>query len=81
VARHARPGVIHLRIRRHGDELVIAVRDSGAGFGPETPDGTGLRITRERLVSLYGPGERLAFSADGEGFEARVTLPCREARQ
>lgn len=80
VARHARPGVIHLRIRRHGAELVIAVRDSGAGFGPETPDGTGLRITRERLVSLYGPGERLAFSTDEDGFEARVTLPCREAR-
>ena len=79
VARHARPGVIHLRIRRQGGELVIAVRDSGTGFGPETPDGTGLRITRERLASLYGPGERLSFSTDENGFEVRVTLPCREA--
>ncbi len=81
VARHARAGVIRLRIRREGDEVVIAVRDSGSGFGPETADGTGLRITRERLASLYGPGERLAFSTDEDGFEARVTLPCREARR
>ena len=81
VAAHARPGTIHLRIRRQGDELVIAVRDSGGGFGPGTPDGTGLRITRERLASLYGPGERLTFSTDESGFEARVMLPCRAARR
>ena len=81
VAPHARPGTIRLRIRRQGNALAIAVRDSGAGFGADTPEGTGLRITRERLASLYGPGERLAFSTDAEGFEARVTLPCREARR
>lgn len=79
VAPHARPGVVHLRIRRQADELEITVRDSGAGFGPETPAGAGLRITRERLASLYGPRERLAFSTDEDGFEARVTLPCRPA--
>ncbi len=81
VAPHARAGTIHLRIRRQGDELLIAVRDSGTGFDPDTTDGTGLRITRERLASLYGPGERLTFSTDEAGFEARVTLPCRVARR
>ncbi|HEU5050751.1 MAG TPA: histidine kinase [Gemmatimonadales bacterium] len=79
VAPHARQGVVHLRIRRQADELEITVRDSGAGFGAETPDGAGLRITRERLASLYGSRERLAFSTDADGFEARVTLPCRLA--
>jgi hypothetical protein len=79
VAPRAEAGAVQLRVRRAADDLVIAVRDSGAGFDPDTPGGAGLRITRERLASLYGAGERLSFAGDGSGFEARVTLPCRRS--
>ena len=77
VAPHARPGRVLVHAMRQGDDLRLVVRDSGAGFEDEATPGAGLRITRERLASLYGASQRLDVGFVPGGFEVRVTLPCR----
>ena len=72
-------GTIEVLARRDGDDLVLSVRDTGAGddaAAPVSESGVGLRLTRERLAELYGGAQRLELTpaADG-GMTARVTLP------
>ncbi len=78
-------GRIEVRARRSGTELILSVRDTGAGGGgnghrvpPESGTGVGLRNTRARLEQLYG--ERQHFSlepgADG-GMVATIAVPLR----
>jgi two-component system, LytTR family, sensor kinase len=74
----ARPGAgrVELSARRDGDDLIVVVRDDGAGLGGGgSPTGIGLRNSRARLEALGG---RLTV-ADREsgGVEARVALPFR----
>ena len=73
-------GAIEVLAHRIGDDLVLSVRDTGAGDDaaarPAGESGVGLRLTRERLAELYGDAQRLELkpAADG-GTTARVTLP------
>jgi sensor histidine kinase YesM len=76
-------------VERHGEQLIIVVRDTGTGF--DTDDslthvderangrGVGLSTTRARLEKLYGVNQRLDFVNVTGGFEARVTLPFQRA--
>ena len=72
-------GTIEVLARRSGDDLVLTVRDTGAGEGSAPPlgsTGIGLRLTRERLAELYGTEQRLELTpAPGGGMTARVVLP------
>ena len=74
----ARPGAgrIELRAWRDRDDIIIVVRDDGAGLrGDASPPGIGLRNSRARLEALGG---RLTVADhEGGGVEARVTLPFR----
>jgi two-component system LytT family sensor kinase len=79
VAPHARPGRVEVRADRAGDRLSIVVGDTGAGFDAESPDGVGLKATRQRLEKLYGADQRLEFASVPAGFEARVSLPFRSS--
>jgi hypothetical protein len=87
-------GRIDISASREGDELVLRVRDSGAGLGPASPahpsvpstDSTGFGLTqvRERLSAIYGARASfaLAGSADGPqgaGTLATIRLPMPEA--
>jgi serine/threonine-protein kinase RsbW len=68
----AQPGDIELEMKRTGDELVIAVRDHGRGFGPrlDSPGaGLGLPVMASlaqrleiRPVSDHGTEVMMAFS-------------------
>lgn len=72
----------HLRVgaRREGNDLVLSVRDTGAGLSTVANDGThfGVNQVRERLSTLYGPSATLVLSTpdDGEGGTlATVRIP------
>ena len=47
-------GRIDINARREGDDLLVEVRDNGAGFTGSTGAGVGLANTRSRLSALYG---------------------------
>jgi hypothetical protein len=62
-------GRIELDASREGDELVLRVRDTGAGLSGPSADGThfGLQQVRERLATLYGERASLQLAAAGDG--------------
>jgi hypothetical protein len=71
-------GRIDIAARRDGDDLVIDVRDNGAGFASSGGSGVGLANTRSRLAALYGTRAALTLSAAApRGVVASVRLPLR----
>ncbi|GAA2394599.1 histidine kinase [Catellatospora methionotrophica] len=73
VAKHARTGAAAIRLARHGDLLVVEVRDEGAG-GADPMRGTGLTGLADRVAAVGG---RLLLSSPAGGPTlVRVELPC-----
>jgi sensor histidine kinase YesM len=69
-------GRIDIRARREGDDLVVEVRDDGAGFSGAGGTGVGLANTRSRLAALYGGRAGLELSSGTpRGVVARIRLP------
>ena len=73
-------GRIDVGAARDGDELVLRVRDTGAGLSDPPVDGTrfGLVQVRERLAALYGARASLTLSDAGDdegGTLAVLRLP------
>ncbi|HEX7978175.1 MAG TPA: histidine kinase [Gemmatimonadaceae bacterium] len=73
-------GTIEVRAHRRGEELVLAVRDTGPGAEPaptsRARSGVGLRLTRERLAELYGEEHQVELDPlEGGGMRARIALP------
>jgi two-component system sensor histidine kinase UhpB len=79
-ARHSGASRAELSLRRSGDRLFLAVRDSGAGFDParalsgeDDAAGGGLRGMRDRVL-LFG-GRFDVRSAPGRGTAIEAVLP------
>ena len=74
-------GIVRVRARRTGSELIVSVADTGRGFGEGTSgDGTGLANIRARLSAMFGTAGRLGLSANTpRGITATLTLPLAEA--
>ena len=71
-------GRIDISARPEGDDLVIDVRDTGAGFSSSGGSGVGLANTRSRLTALYGTRSTLSLSAaQPRGVVASVRFPLR----
>lgn len=74
-------GQIRISARSQDDQLQIEIRDNGPGlakYGSRASTGVGLRITRERLESLYGQDHSVELlSIPGGGAVARVCIPFR----
>ncbi len=72
-------GTIEVRAHRLGETLVLAVRDTGPGADPSPASrasGVGLRLTRERLMELYGDEQQVELERlEGGGMLAHITLP------
>jgi len=71
---------IDIAARRDGDQLHIAIRNSGSVLGSDRQEGVGLHNCRERLSVLYGDAAQMQLAQLGEGVEASVTLPWQEHR-
>ncbi len=78
VSKHAGAKEVWVQLRVARGKVVLAVRDQGAGFAPETLSGKelGLLGMRERAELLDGTFSVKA--APGKGTEIQVTIPIRE---
>jgi len=76
---NADKGIIDIRARKEGSELILEVQDNGQGLTNQSEnrrEGVGLSNTRGRLESIYG--DRAEFSiqnAPEGGLVARIVLP------
>jgi two-component system, LytTR family, sensor kinase len=74
-------GEIRIIVKEHRGELQLEVSDNGPGFGKPSsfqPSGLGLRITRERLESLYGQDQSMELLSPPEGgARVRICIPFR----
>jgi two-component system, LytTR family, sensor kinase len=74
-------GEIRVTVRRQDNELQLQIKDNGPGVrktGTLATNGRGLRITRERLESLYGQKQSLELVSPPEGgVTIRVCIPFR----
>jgi hypothetical protein len=77
VERSRVPVAISIDARRSGNDLRVAVRNSGSTFAPRQQRGIGLANCRERIALLYGEGARLDVAQDGDGVVARLVQPWR----
>lgn len=79
ISENKKGGSIRITAERKGDQLRLAVWDSGAGraaIREVNPNGVGLRNIRERLRSYYGDTAILDVSiGDTGGTMAEVTIP------
>jgi two-component system, LytTR family, sensor kinase len=81
ISRLATGGEILISSSRCNGDLHLQVRDNGPGFrgpGDSLSRGVGLRITRERLETIYGQNQSLRLlTLPGGGMVARVSIPLR----
>jgi len=74
-------GSIEISARVSGGRLLLRVEDNGVGLrhsGGRAGYGIGLTNVRERLTTLYGPGEQLRLcDAEGGGAVAELIVPLR----
>lgn len=73
-------GRIDVGAARHGDLLVLTVRDTGAGLNrPGVPNnGLALRNVRDRLAALYGDAATLTLAPNTpHGAIAEIRMPLR----
>ncbi len=69
-------GRIEIKASRDGDDLMLEVRDDGAGFSGSAGTGVGLANTRSRLLALYGARADVRLSpGHPRGVTASIRLP------
>jgi LytS/YehU family sensor histidine kinase len=78
---HVHGGRLIVSAARDGEQLVLRVRDTGAGLRDAPSDGTrfGLQQVRERLATLYGGAASVALTPADDaqgGTLATVRIPC-----
>ncbi|WP_329177235.1 sensor histidine kinase [Streptomyces sp. NBC_01477] len=80
--RHAGEAVpVALDLRYAEDTLRVAVRDTGCGFDPAGPRGTGYGLPGLRARAAEMGGTATVDSAPGRGTAITVTLPLAAARR
>jgi len=76
-------GEIRISARQDAADLRLEVRDNGPGFrepGHSSTGGVGLKITRERLETIYGRNQSMELlSLPDGGVAAQVCIPLRLA--
>ena len=82
LAKRSGQGTLEIATHVDGDDLVLSVRDDGAGIqadgGQSGEAGVGLANTRERLTTLYGDAGKLTLEpASPRGTIATIRIPHR----
>ncbi len=83
IAKHARAAHAEVAIGVEGSQLVVRVRDDGAGFAlqdPRKPNSFGLVGLRERVSMLRGAASITTAVGKGTTIEARLPMPAGGAR-
>jgi hypothetical protein len=71
-------GAVNVHAQQQGDQLVVRVADTGAGFSGASGSGVGLANTRARLAALHGSGASLKLSNNmPRGVVAEIRVPYR----
>jgi signal transduction histidine kinase len=84
VARHARASRAEVRLIREDDQIVLEVRDNGAGFdlaSPRKPNSFGLAGLRERTYLVEGKLSITSSPGRGTTVEVRIPLPATQERE
>jgi signal transduction histidine kinase len=81
---HVAGGRLDVSATREAGELVLRVRDTGAGLSRASTGGShfGLQQVRERLIAMYGAAASLDLAAaddDDGGTLATIRMPMRDA--
>jgi LytS/YehU family sensor histidine kinase len=85
ISRRGSGGTVTVTAGRGGNQVEIRVADDGVGLPPgwalESSLGTGLSVTRERILGLHPDGSSrfLVRPRKGGGTEAEISLPLRYA--
>jgi two-component system, LytTR family, sensor kinase len=79
IARRTEPGFLRITAQCRGDELRIAIVNSGAGPSGDTGFGMGLQNVRRRLEICYGAAAELELRFEEAEARAEVRLPVKEA--
>lgn len=85
VSRRASGGAVTVTAGRDNNHLAIRVADDGVGLPPnwtlDSSSGTGLSVTRERILGLHPNGNSRFFihRRDTGGTEVEISLPLRFA--
>ncbi|HEY1677835.1 MAG TPA: histidine kinase [Candidatus Sulfotelmatobacter sp.] len=83
ISRMTAGGEIRISSRRHNRDLKLEIKDNGPGFLParnERGCGVGLKVTRQRLETLYGANQSVELTCPPEGgVSVRITIPFRVA--
>lgn len=83
VARSVQGGLISIKSRKFGHDLLIEVSDNGPGLPedvePSTDSGVGLVNTRERLAALYERNFSLVLTAnEPTGVKVNIRIPFEQ---
>jgi two-component system, LytTR family, sensor kinase len=71
-------GQICISAKGHGNSLLLAVENDGMAFSAKPGNsGVGLKVTRERLYSLYGDRYSLDFLPSGNRVTISISIPLR----
>jgi two-component system, LytTR family, sensor kinase len=85
ISRRASGGTVTVSAEHDANQLHIRISDDGVGLPPgwtlEASSGTGLSVTRERIVGLHPDGDSRFFvrPRPGGGTEVEISLPLRFA--
>lgn len=83
ISRVTEGGEIRISSFIQNDHLKLEVKDNGPGIRPSSNErgcGLGLRVTRERMETLYGENQSVEVSSPPEGgVSVVVTIPFRVA--
>jgi two-component system, LytTR family, sensor kinase len=85
VSRLSSRGEIHVAARCEAGDLHLQIRDNGPGLVADVDaikTGVGLKVTRERLMTLYGEQARFELrDLAGNGAEVDLRIPFRIVRE
>ena len=87
ISKRASGGTVTVTAERDRNQVKIRVLDDGVGLPPgwalEKSSGTGLSVTRERILGLHPNGNsRFSVRArEGGGTEVEISLPLRFAEE
>lgn len=84
ISRMTSGGEIQISSQRHHNDLKLEIKDNGPGFLPANSErgcGVGLKVTRQRLETLYGANQSVEISCPPEGgVSVTITIPFRAVR-